>query len=141
MSFAPKQILHLTSTTTPALIMASLSADPTYGGGFGYGRPSRQQFFVQVVRAGGSAMTGVQFQIQVARDPASPIWIPILSVRAGDSVGLAAQTQELDLSAGTTAEDVLITENADGMPLVRLVAQSVTANAATGDSVTGWIWS
>src|SRR5437879_3927944 len=100
MPFSPKQILKLSSTTSPALVSAAYHADPTLGGGFGYGRPAHQQFFVQVVRANGSPMTGVKLQVQVARDPSSPIWIPIRARLASDASATYANELQVNASAG-----------------------------------------
>ncbi|HLK15585.1 MAG TPA: hypothetical protein VKT78_12340 [Fimbriimonadaceae bacterium] len=140
MPFVPKQILNLSSTTSPALASAAYHSDPKLGGGFGYGRPAHQQFFVQVVRANASPMTGVKFQVQVARDPSSPIWIPIRARKASDVTATFALELEVDASAGSTNEDVLLSDDADGIPLVRVVAKSVGADAGVGDSCSAWAW-
>ena len=102
-----KQILLLTSATSPALVTAQLNQDPTYGTiGFGYGRPPRQQFFVRTVRAGGSTMTGVTYQIQGCRDTsiATPIWIPILHIPLSDSSATAVQSTTVSANAGAGNE-------------------------------------
>lgn len=138
MSYSPKKILSLSSTTTTKLVASAYHADDTNGSGIGYGRPGRQQIFIQVITSTG-AMTGAKFEVQVARDPTTPVWIPILVVRAGDSTGTATQEPELDVTNGT-AEDILFTENADGCPLLRVVSKAVGGDAGTGDSVTAWTW-
>jgi hypothetical protein len=141
MTYTLKQILSLSSTTTPKLVTAQLNADPTYGTGYGYGRPLFQQVFVQAVRANGSAITGVTFKVQGARDPQNPVWFDIPVAFVTDPSGTLATSNMLSVANNSTAESALITESLIGIPLVRVLAQAVAADAVAGDSCTAWVWS
>lgn len=130
-----KRILNITHATTPALVTASYNATTTQP----YGAPRSSLIHIQAIRGGGAAMTAVKFKIQGARDPASPVWVDLMGVRLGDSTATVQAEHTLAVSAGTTAEDAIGTENTRDWPVIRIVAKAVTADAVSGDSAGAWV--
>ena len=135
-----KKILSLSFTTTPSIVTGSYSADPDYGTlGIGYGRVAKCILPIQVIRAAASGMTAVKFKIEVCRDPSAPVWVGIPSKLASDPNGTLGLEKTLAVTANTTSEDFLITENAESTGALRVVAEAVTHDAEAGDSCGVWM--
>lgn len=141
MAETPIKILNLTSSTTPALVTTDFKADPTYGEGFPCGRPGRQQIPIRSKR-GATSMTAVKFRVEIAWtfDETAAIWIPVLTVRLGDSTGVPKQEHTLSVNSEDINKDVLVSDSFDRIPLIRVVAEAVGANASTDDGAAAWVY-
>ena len=138
-----KRILHLTSATTPHLLDSAYGADPTYGTlGNEYGvQGCRRMFPVAVTRATGSSMTGVSFKLQMCRDAANPVWIDVPTrLLSATTVTTYTSSNTVNVASASTAEDALIAADEPQMPTLRIVAQSVAADAVAGDSCSAYAW-
>lgn len=132
------QILNLTSTTTPALVSNAFHADPTWGNGKGllYSRPDRTVIRLQVVRAG--TLTGVVFKVQGSFDGTT--WTTVHGYLASTGAGTDTNAPTVAAGAAGTFEDWFTTADLKDVPLLRVIAESQTANAGAGDSCSAWVW-
>jgi hypothetical protein len=131
-----KQILNLTSTSTPRLLVAGYGSDqPT---GQPYGRPVDTLIPVAATRAGGSAMTAVNYRARVSRDGTN--WVILPTYKVSDPTKTFAASQSVAVAAGTTVAEGL-NPGADGRKWLYLLveAQAVGADAVAGDSAQAWL--
>ena len=123
-----KKILNLAGTS---VVTGSFTADATYGTGIGYGRASKAVASILFYRDTASSMTGVRYQMQVAKDATSQWCIVPCRLRSDPNKTLAAY-QTLSTAVTTTAEDAIISEDVDSSGLFRIVVEAV---GATGDAL------
>ena len=144
MGLTLNKVLSLTSATTPALVTAIYNGDPDNGGGLAWGSVQERPIFpIQAVRANNAAITAVKFELQFCRDISAPKWIPVKTVLLSDTEATPAVEQSLAVANNSTAEDALTLPKEIGlpfMPVFRIVAKAVTADAAAGDSCSAWAW-
>ena len=135
-----KRILTISSTTTPALVTAQLNLDATYGAaGWGYGNTAHPVIRIQAVRANGAAMTAVVFQLQASWDGTTWFIVPCRKASAVTDLTVVAPTQTMTVANNSTAEDALVGPDLQGIPLLRVLAQAVTADAVAGCSAGAWV--